>query len=188
MSHQEHPYPSSGAIFLDNPIRRWLQPPSEVIDKLAINPNDVVVDFGSGPGFYTAELAKKAKVVIAVDISPEMLKKAQKKVEKKRIKNVRFLQSDGKSIQLENSSVDKILLVTVYHELDDHRAVLVEFGRILKTDGKLAIVEVIKKGVFPGAPVQNPKLLTSQIEAIGFMLEQLIPHKTYGIFLFVKKA
>jgi ubiquinone/menaquinone biosynthesis C-methylase UbiE len=188
MSHQEHPYPSSGAIFLDNPIRRWLQPPSELIDKLAINPNDIVVDFGSGPGFYTAELAKKAKVVIAVDISPEMLKKAQKKVEKKSIKNVRFLQSDGKSIQLETSSVDKILLVTVYHEVNDHEAVLAEFIRILKTDGKLAIVEVIKKGVFPGAPVQDPELLTSEIVASGFTLEQLIPYKTYGIFLFAKRA
>jgi ubiquinone/menaquinone biosynthesis C-methylase UbiE len=97
MSQKGHPYSASGAFFLDNPIRRWIQPPSELIEKLAINPNDVIMDFGCGPGFYTIELAKKAKMVVAVDLSPEMLKKAQSKAAKARVKNIQFLQSNGKN-------------------------------------------------------------------------------------------
>jgi ubiquinone/menaquinone biosynthesis C-methylase UbiE len=188
MSHKGHSYAASGAFFLDNPIRRLIQPPSELIEKLAINPNDVVVDFGCGPGYFTMELAKKAQSVVAVDLSSEMLEKAQNKAEKAGVKNIQFLQSNGTSIQLKDNSVDVILLVTVYHEVGESEAVLKEFGRILKPEGKLMIVEVIKKGIFPGAPVQNPEALKAEIEAGNFKLEQMLPYKRYGIFCSTKKA
>jgi cyclopropane fatty-acyl-phospholipid synthase-like methyltransferase len=60
VSHKGEAYSASGAFFLDNSIRRLIQPPSELIQKLSINPDDVLVDFGCGPGYYTIELAKKA--------------------------------------------------------------------------------------------------------------------------------
>ena len=81
-----------------------------------------------------------------------------------------------------------ILLVTVYHEVGESEAVLKEFNRILKPESKLIIVEVIKKGIFPGAPVQNPEALKAEIEAGNFKLKQMQPYKSYGIFFFTKKA
>jgi ubiquinone/menaquinone biosynthesis C-methylase UbiE len=188
MSHKGEAYSASGAFFLDNPIRRLIQPPSELVDKLAINPDDVVVDFGCGPGYFTIELANRAKKVVAVDLSPEMLKKAQNKAAKAGLKNIQLLQSNGISIQLEDASVNLILLVTVYHEVGESEAVLNEFHRVLKSEGRLAIVEVIKKGILPSAPVQNPKMLTSEIESANFKLQNLIPYKSYGVFLFTKKS
>jgi ubiquinone/menaquinone biosynthesis C-methylase UbiE len=186
MSHKGEAYSSSGAIFLDNPIRRLFQPPSEIIEKLFITPSEVVVDFGCGPGFFTVDLAKKAKSVVAVDISPEMLKRAERKAKNAGVKNIEFLLSDGKTLQLEDNSVDKILLVTVYHEVGDSEVVLKEFGRVLKSTGKLAIVEVIKKGFLPSAPVQNPDKLKAEIESENFKLEEMLSYKSYGIFLFSK--
>ena len=123
-----------------------------------------MVDFGCGPGYFTIDLAKKAQKVVGVDISPEMLKKAQRKAKKSKVKNIEFLQSDGKSLQLESSSVDIILLVTVYHEVGDNEVVLKEFGRVLKPSGKLVVVEVIIKGIFPSAPVQNPDTLKTKLK------------------------
>jgi ubiquinone/menaquinone biosynthesis C-methylase UbiE len=186
LSHKGEAYSASGAIFLDNPIRRLIQPPNELVEKLGISSNDVVMDFGCGPGYYTIEVSKKAKSVIAVDISPEMLKKAQHKAEKADAKNIQFMQSSGKELQLEDGSVDLILLVTVYHEVGDNEVVLKEFGRVLKPIGRLVIVEVIKKGIFPGAPVQDPKVLTSEIEAVNFKLQEMLPYKMFGIFFFNK--
>ena len=136
----------------------------------------------------TIEIAKRAKKVEAVDLSPEMLKKAQRKAEKAGVKNIQFLQSDGKSLQLEGSSVDLILLVAVYHEVGESEVVLKEFGRVLKPEGKLVIVEVIKKGLFSGAPVQDPDKLKAEIEAANFKLEKLLPYKNYGILFFIKKG
>jgi ubiquinone/menaquinone biosynthesis C-methylase UbiE len=188
MSHKGETYSASGAFFLDNPIRRWLQPPFKLIAMLAIKPSDIVMDFGCGPGFFTIELAKKAKRVVAVDLSPEMLKKAQDKATKARVKNIEFLQSNGTKIQLDANSVDLIFLVTVFHEIGDTQSVLAEFLRILKHSGTLVIVEVIKKGTFPGAPVQNPRALTEEVEAGNFNLKRMQQYKNYGIFFFIKKV
>ena len=188
MSHKGEAYSASGAIFLDNPIRRMIQPPSDIIEKLAIKPDQVVLDFGCGPGFFTIDLAKKAQKVVAVDISSEMLNKVRKKAEKNKVDNIQFLQSDGKKIELKDSTVDLILLVTVYHEVGEHEIVLKEFGRILKPNGKLSIVEVIKKSILPGAPLQKPETLKSEIEAINYKLETITPYKNYGILIFSKKS
>jgi len=186
MSHKGEAYSASGAIFLDNPIRRLIQPPLELVEKLDITPAYVVLDFGCGPGYFTIDLTKKAKKVVAVDISSEMLKKAQRKAEKAGVKNIQFLQSNGTNIQLEDASADLILLVTVYHEVGESQAVLKEFNRILKPEGTLVIVEIIKKGIFPSAPVQNPQTLTAEIEAGNFKLKQMVPYKMCGIFFFSK--
>ncbi len=187
MSHKGEAYSASGAIFLDNPIRKLFQPPSELIEKLGINPTDIAMDFGCGPGYFTIELAKRAKHVVAADISPDMLKKVQKKAEKAKVQNIQFLQSNGKNIKLEDASLDIILLVTVYHEVGDSEAVLKEFGRILKPQGKLAIVEVIRSGIFAFAPKQNPEVIKAEVEASNFKLQEMTPYKFYGIFLFTKR-
>ena len=87
---------------------------------------------------------------------------------------------------MSDNSVDLILLVTVFHEVGDSETVLKEFSRILKPNGRLAIVEVIKKGSFAFAPMQNPQVLTAQVEADGFKLQEMKPYKAYGVFLFNK--
>jgi hypothetical protein len=78
--------------------------------------------------------------------------------------------------------------VTVFHEIGDSATVLGEFGRILRASGKLVIVEVIKKGIFPGAPVQNPQTIQTEAEADNFKLQQMQPYKNYGVFFFTKNA
>ena len=186
MSNKGEAYSASSASFLDNPIRRWIQSPKELIEKLGFTPNNRVMDFGCGPGFFTIELAKSAKSVVAVDVSPEMLKKAQNKTKKSRVENVRFLQSDGKTLQLDDDSVDLILLMTVFHEVGDGATVLKEFSRVLKPKGRLTIVEVIKKSTFAFAPIQNPEALKAEVEADKFKLQEMKPYKAYGVFLFTK--
>ena len=188
MAHKGETYSAAGAFFLDNPIRRLIQPPSELIEKFAVGSGDVVMDFGCGPGFFTIEAAKKVKSVIAVDLSPEMLQKAQKKTEKAGVKNIEFLQSDGTKIQLEDSKVDLIFLVTVFHEVGESRKVLAEFRRVLKPDGRLVIVESVKKGFIPGPPVQDPKALASEVEEGNFKLKEMQRYKGYGVFFFEKTA
>jgi ubiquinone/menaquinone biosynthesis C-methylase UbiE len=184
---QERPYPASLSFLLNNPISRWLQPPSELLDKLEIKSTDIVMDFGCGPGYYTFEIAKRAKQVIAVDISNEMLKKVQTKATKTNVKNIQFVQSNGKNIQVEDHKVDLVLLITVYHEIHDHEAVLNEFNRILKGEGKLTIVEVVKESRFPGAPIQDSDALKAEIECSSFFkLEKILPYKRYGVLVFTK--
>lgn len=188
MSHESHPYSASGAWFLDNPFRRIAEPPQNLVEKLGVTSEMTAVDFGCGPGYFTVELAKRAGKVVAVDLSEKMLQKAKQKVSKAGLGNTTFLQSDGTSIRLSGSFVDLILLVTVFHEIGDKPTVLKEFSRILGAKGRLVIVEVIKKGPFAFAPLQNPQTLQANVEAEGFKLQELQPYKSYGIFFFTKTS
>ena len=63
-----------------------------------------------------------------------------------------------------------------------------EFNRILKPQGRLVIVELIRRSFFVGAPVQKPEVLTPEVEAGGFKLRELIPYKVFGVFCFIKKG
>ena len=83
--------------------------------------------------------------------------------------------------------MDLVFLVTVFHEVGESQKVLAEFRRVLKPSGKLVIVEVIKKGFLPGAPVQNPETLKGEVEAGYFNLTQMNQYKNYGVFFFTKK-
>jgi ubiquinone/menaquinone biosynthesis C-methylase UbiE len=186
VTQKGHPFPASGTFMLDNPVRRWLQPPLDLVSKIAIDKGDIVVDFGCGPAYYTIEIAKKAKSVYAIDLSTEMLEKARSKAVKAKIENIQFLQSDGRNIDLPENSVDKILLVTVFHEIGDTELVLKEFSRIMKPNARLIIAEVIKTSVVPGAPVQDPKMIKSEVESNNFGLEKMLPYKNFGLFFFKK--
>jgi len=174
---------------LDNPFRRLIEPPDQIVGKLMLTSEMTVVDFGCGPGHFILELAKRSRKVVAVDLQAGMLKKAKHKAEKAGVCNVEFLQSNGAAIELPDSSVDLIMLFTVFHEIGDSTTVLKEFSRILKPSGKVAIVEVIKKMYRLAAPLQNPDALQAKVESEGtFKLEKIEPYKSYGIFFFKKNA
>jgi ubiquinone/menaquinone biosynthesis C-methylase UbiE len=187
MNKQKSPCPARLSFLLSNPVRRWLQPRSGLLDMISLKPSDVVMDFGCGPGFYTLEIAKRANLAIAVDISSEMLRKAQNKTAKEGVMNIRFIQSDGKTIQVENETVDVVFLVTVYHEIQDPQTVLEEFSRVLKPNGRLIVVEVVEKSLLPGAPVQAPNAIKVEIEEPSFFKhEQTLTYKKSAVFFFSK--
>jgi ubiquinone/menaquinone biosynthesis C-methylase UbiE len=104
------------------------------------------------------------------------------KVAKVHIANVKFLQSNGISIQLEDNSIDLIILVIIFHEIGDYATVLKEFFRVLKLNGRLGIIEAIKKSIIPGAPIQNTQTIEAEVSEANFKLQQLMPYKNYGIF------
>ncbi len=178
--------PERLAFTLDNPIRRFLDPPERLIGKLSIDPDDTVVDFGCGPGYFLIPLAKVARRAIGVDVSPRMLEKASTKAKKKGV-SIELLQNNGTGIRLEDNSADLIFLNHVFHEVDDKPTVLGEFHRILKPAGRLAIVERthdswrLLNNLRP--PVVDEKKLISEIQQTGFRFAQTIAHGNASIVI-----
>jgi ubiquinone/menaquinone biosynthesis C-methylase UbiE len=186
---QEKPYSPSLAFLLNNSIKRWIQPPSKLLDMLEIRPTDTVVDFGCGPGFYTLAIARRARSAVAVDISPEMLKKVQGAAEKAGVTNIQFMESDGRKLQLGDGSADKVLLVRVYHEVHEQEAVLREFGRVLRPEGRLILVERVRKSLLPGPPAQDPDALKKEVEGSGlFRLQNTLPLGNISVLVFGKNG
>ena len=174
------------AFLLNNPIRRKLNPPERLISKLAIESNDVVVDFGCGPGFITIPLAKVVGRTIGVDVSPKMLERAGQHAKRARV-SVELLQSDGTQLKLAYESVDLILLNHVFHEIENKQATLREFTRILKPSGRVAIVERTRgNGILSkkfGPPIIEEGEVTQELRDVGFNYVQAISHGKDSIII-----
>jgi ubiquinone/menaquinone biosynthesis C-methylase UbiE len=171
---------------LNNPIRRKLSRPDRLISKLEIKPKDVVVDFGCGPGFYLIPVAGVATKAVGIDVSARMLERASDYAKKNKV-SVELMQSDGTDIKLQDGSVDLILLVHVFHEVEDEQRVLREFLRILRPSGRLAIVEKTRPSrMLPaalGPPTVEEKGVVEEIQRAGLAFDQTIPYGKDSIII-----
>ena len=188
-NHQTHKrFPEGLAFTLNNPIRRFLEPPDQLIAKLGLKASDVVMDFGCGPGFYTISIARTVTKTIAVDVSSRMLERTASKAKKNNV-TVDLLMTDGTAVNLGDGIVDLILLHHVFHEIPDRPKALGEFLRIMKRSGRLAIVERIRGGLFawiPGPPIIDQTEVARELVRAGFTLVPAIAHGNDSI-IFGKK-
>ena len=122
-------------------IRDFFNPPSRTLKETGMKKGDRVVDFGCGPGGFTAaasEIVGYTGMVHAVDISQPALKYVKQLIEKKNLSNVKAVYSDCPT-HLEALSVNIVLLYHTLHEIDNVLSLLREFHKILKTDGILSV-------------------------------------------------
>jgi len=70
------------------------------ISKLNVDPDSTILDIGSGPGVLAVPLAKKAKQVTAIDISPVALKHLEEKAKKEGLSNIACIAEKWEGIEL----------------------------------------------------------------------------------------
>jgi cyclopropane fatty-acyl-phospholipid synthase-like methyltransferase len=88
-----------------------------IADKCKIDNNDIILDLGSGCGFGTYWLAKRARRVFACDISPSYIKFASK--ECSQLDNVSFHLVKSRHLDfLGNDAVDVVCSISVFIHLN----------------------------------------------------------------------
>lgn len=106
-----------------------------------VAPTDVVLEIGCGLGRMTRVIAATAREVIALDVSDEMLVRAQEL--NPALGNVRWTLGDGASLTgIADRSVDACVSVVVFQHVPDPEITLGyvrEVGRVLKPQGWAAL-------------------------------------------------
>lgn len=118
--------------------------PNEILKKLELRENMIAADFGSGSGGWALPLAKKLEEgrVYAIDILEEPLSALRSKARFERVFNVETIKSDiERTSKLFDESCDLVLMTNLLFEVEDKNKVLEEGKRVLKTGGKILILD-----------------------------------------------
>ena len=129
-----------GASWLERSSRANEESPNLAVDLLDLKKDMIVADFGAGTGYFTSKLARKCSIVYAVDIQQEMLDLNAKQMRNKNINNVKFILGFTDRTGLPKNSLDLVILVDVYHELENPLEIYIDgstgVGNIMKPISK----------------------------------------------------
>ena len=167
---------------LDISLRKMFQNPQKIL-KPFIQEVMTTADLGCGPGFFTIEMAKmvgKTGKVTAVDLQDGMLDIVREKVSNSDLQNIiKFHKCSADKTGL-SESFDFILVFYMLHEVPDQSAFLNEAFSLLKSRGRVLIVEPkfhVTKNDFDNAKmtmkktgfnvIEEPKVFFSRSVLLG---------------------
>jgi len=164
----------------------------KLIQNMSLKSNDTIADVGAGSGYHVFRIAPLVNkgMVYAVDIQIEMLMAIEKTKESTKIRNIETILGTEKSIHLPKNSVDKILMVDVYHEFNFPIEMINSIKNALKPNGQLFLIEY--RGEDPKVPIKKIHKMTEkqavkEMEAAGFKLKENIDNLPWQhCMLFVK--
>jgi ubiquinone/menaquinone biosynthesis C-methylase UbiE len=172
----------------DDPKRDAWQKPHEVIQALALKPDAVVADIGSGTGYFAmrfANMVPKGRVY-GVDIEPEMVKYLGERAKREKRANVVALAGASDDPRLPEKA-DLILLVDVFHHIDERERYFRKLKGYLKPGGRIAIIDFrldSPEGPPPAARIA-PERVSAELKAAGYKLagqHGFLPNQYFLLF------
>ena len=165
------------AEWLDRPEREQEERPVKLVDQMDIQPTDAVADIGCGTGHHSLLIAAKATrgKVYAVDIQRAMLDSVFVRSTALGLANVDPVLGTEQSPGLRANSVDKVLMVDVYHELAYPKEMMRAVRIAMRTDALLYLVEF--RGEDDQVPIKRIHRMTREqavreMESHGFDLQR----------------
>ena len=117
---------------------------SEVLQRLRLFPGARVLDFGAGTGWFSKMLAFIGCSPIALDVSARALALGRRAFEQDPAAaglSIDWKIFDGVRIPMEDESLDAIVCYDSFHHVPDQAAILREFHRTLRPDGRAVFHE-----------------------------------------------
>ena len=122
-----------------------------------IQPGEMILDLGCGAGLdvclYAKATGEKGQVY-GIDISQDMIAKAEKNMSMMGIQNTKFFWAAVDKIPLPDASIDLVTANGIYNLSPNKEAVMKEVFRVLKTGGRTIFAEIVLKERLP-ASLQN---------------------------------
>ena len=163
------------AKVFDDPERDAWQKPHEVIQALALKPDAVIADIGSGTGYFSVRFARMVPKgrVYGVDTAPEMVKHLSERAKREGLTNVVAVTAAPGDPRLPEK-VDLLILVDVYHHIDDRERYFRRLQNSLKPGGRIAVID-FRLDSPQGPPVSAriaPDRVKAELKRAGYALAQ----------------
>ncbi|HEA29450.1 MAG TPA: class I SAM-dependent methyltransferase [Leeuwenhoekiella sp.] len=182
-----------GINWLERSEREEEENTSKLLLDMGISAEDTLADIGAGSGYHVFKMAPIASkgLVYAVDIQDEMLSAMRTKKQETGIRNVELIKGSEKSVNLPENSVDKVLMVDVYHEFNFPVAMIASIKKALRPDGEIYLIEY--RGEDENIPIKRLHKMTEkqavkEMQAAGMQLKENIANLPWQhCMVFVKK-
>lgn len=153
-----------------------------VVQLAEIRRGMVVADIGAGEGYYTVRLSPlvgEEGRILAQDIVPETIQGLADRVHRERLDNVALKLGEPNNPLLPEASFDRVLMIHMYHEIEQPYEFLWHVRSALKRDGRVVVVDADRPTDRHGTP---PRLLVCEFSAVGYELtrfERLADTESY---------
>ncbi|MBK6697951.1 MAG: Rrf2 family transcriptional regulator [Myxococcales bacterium] len=145
-----HTFADASALsrVLEDPTRDAWQRPNDVLRALALKPTMTVADVGAGTGYFAVRLARALPQgkVIATDLEPGMVRFLRQRARRERLPNLHTLRATKTTSGLAAQSVDRILVVHVWHHLAEPGDYARGLAAALRPGGRLFVVDFRASG------------------------------------------
>ncbi|MCX8092635.1 MAG: arsenite methyltransferase [Candidatus Goldbacteria bacterium] len=142
----------------------------------SLKKGETVLDLGSGGGldcFLAAKKVGKKGKVIGIDMTPEMIKKAEENAKKGKYKNVKFILGEIEKIPLPDYSIDIVMSNCVINLSPEKEKVFKEIFRVLKRGGRMIISDIVLKKKLPEKYKKSINLLVGCVSNAILMKDYL---------------
>lgn len=186
-------FPPSDLGLLEAPDRDSWQRPDQIMDAMGIADASIVADIGAGSGWFTIRLARRVGprgLVYAEDVQSEMINAIFRRVQREGLTNVKPVLGRGSDPRLPERSLDAVLVVDAYHEMQDRVTMLVNLARSLKPQGRIGVVDFKLDGTGPGPSPEervSPDVVVKDAAKAGLRLIRQEPFLQYQYFLIFGK-
>jgi cyclopropane fatty-acyl-phospholipid synthase-like methyltransferase len=172
----------------DDPARDAWQKPEEVIRALALAPDAVVADIGSGTGYFAVRLARAVPRgrVYGADLEPDMVRFLGERAAREGLANLHPVRAAADSPNLP-APVDLVLVVDTYHHIGHRSAYFRALKEKLKPGGRVAIVDFTLDSP-TGPPKRHrvaPGRVKNELEGAGYRLlaeHAFLPRQYFLVF------
>jgi SAM-dependent methyltransferase len=115
--------------------------PARLLEAVGLKRNMDVVDLCCGDGWFTSEMAKVARRVLAIDIDRNMLDVARDRLTKAGATNCELVEGDAYELTtLAGRLVDFVLMANAFHGVPDQPRLAQIVHKTLKPGGRFAVV------------------------------------------------
>ncbi len=168
-----------GMSWLDRATREKEEATSQLIENMNLKSGEVIADIGAGSGYHVFRMAPKVSPgkVYAVDIQREMLAAIQMKKNRQSVQNIETVRGTEEAVNLPPNSIDKVLMVDVYHEFSFPYETMLSIKEALKPSGKVYLIEY--RAEDRSVPIKEIHKMTEaqsvkEMKAAGFKLQENI--------------
>jgi len=138
---------SAALSFWQDP--RWRR---ALVDAIAPQPEDRVLDVATGTGMVAAELLSRADCsVVGVDQSREMLAAARARFAGMPRTRIELIEGQAETLPFADGSFDALTFTYLLRYVEDPQATMVELARVVRPGGRVAALEF---GVPPWLPAR----------------------------------